>query len=424
MSSETARRLPGDVLIWTGILGATAMLALRLSAPAPRWDVLACVAVTLVGFAWRARGDRASLAVATAVPYAPAPYPVRYVGLTGRWPIIWRSLLATLTFAATCITVALAVEWAFASADDSRPPDLAKGLLSGVYVVTTFAFWPLVHRGVSEEAGATTATRVLTAVREGAGRQLAVQIVGWGATVHRPHLIDVHDSYAAARSGKRPSKRLVGARIPQLVSSLRLAAAGGERSLFLDGPVDSELLGIALQGRLGLLHWAPSGRFEAAMQGNSAPAILELGDGRYLRGWTEDSSSPRFPQGTSSGVAPASPASARVLRPIEPSILLQRRTYRPLTVLGAVALLCVSVSLLGFADAWEGGAGPLILALLLVTAGLVGDAVSGRVRRKRLMPAAVASVAPPKPAPPAPVGRPGPPSGPPPASAADRYRPN
>lgn len=422
MSSETARRLPGDVLIWVGILGAIALLALRLSAPAPRWDLLACVAVTLAGFVWRARGDRASLAAAATLPYAPVPYPVRHLHLTGSWPILWRSLLAALTFSAACIAVGLAIEWAFASVDDTRDPDFAAGLFGSLYVVGTVVIWPLAHRGVSEQTGVTTARRVVSAVGEGTARQLAVQIVGWGAAVHRPHHVDVHESYVAAQSGKRPSKQLVGARIPQLVSSLRLSSGTGERSLFLDGPVDSELLGTALQGRLGLLHWAPSGRFEAAVQGNSAPAILELGDGRYLRGWTEDSSDPRFPQGSnSSAVAP--PGSFRALRPIEPSILLQRRTRRPLTSFGGVALVCVSVSLLGAAEAWEGGAPPLILALLLVSAGLLGDALSARARRNRLKPAASAPVPPPKPAPPGPVGRPKPPSGPPSASGTDGHRP-
>lgn len=421
MNGETVRRLPGNVLIWAGILGATAMLALRLSAPAPRWDLLACVAVTMAGFVWRAHGDRASLAVAAAQPYAPVPYPVRQLRLTGRWPIFRRTLLATLIFGAACVAVGLAIEWAFASADETRGPDLAKGLLIGVNVVVTFAIWPLVHRGVTEEAGATAATRVLSAGREGTGRQLAVRIVGWGAAVHRPHHIAVHESHAAAQVGKRPSRRFVGASTPQLASSLRLFAGTGERSLFLDGPVDSELLGSALQGRLGLLHWVPAGRFETVGEDNSVPAVLELGDGRYLRGWTEDSSSPRFPQGSDSETAAAPPGSSRVLRPIEPSVLLRRRTYRPLTGLGAVALVCASVSLLGAADAWHGGAGPLILASLLVIAGLAGDSLSSRVRRKRLMAAASPFAPPSTHASPEPVGRPKPPHGSPSTPGADGH---
>ncbi|MBU7598381.1 hypothetical protein JGS22_012325, partial [Streptomyces sp. P38-E01] len=380
MSDETARRLPGNALVWTGLLGAIAILLLRMSAPAPRWDLLACVAVTLAGFAWRAHGDRASLAATLAGPYVPAPHPVRHLHLSGRWPILWRSLFATLAFSAACIAVSLAVESAFASVDGAPAPEPEAGLLTGAYLVGTFALWPFVHRAVIEDTGVATTRRALSAVREGAARQLPVQITGWSAAVHRPHYIDVHESYDFQKSGKRPSKRLVGARIPQLVPSLRLSAADGERSLFLDGPVDGELLGTALRGQQGLLHWAPSGRLEAAVQGNSAPALLELGDGRYLRGWTEESKSPQFPQGWESATVAAHPGSYRLLRPVEASVLLQRRGRRPLHFLGGAALLCLCASLLGVASAWEGGAPPLILALALLTAGFIGDSLSARRR--------------------------------------------
>ncbi|KIZ16596.1 hypothetical protein SNA_20105 [Streptomyces natalensis ATCC 27448] len=222
--------------------------------------------------------------------------------------------------------------------------------------------------GLFTLAGAAGALRTRAAARATAGvfgagetRMLRVRIAGVGAgeRLWRPIALD---------AARRPT--------PLLTPSLRLASPSGGRDLLLERCLDPVPLAAALKDSQGRLYWMPRVGDRPEW---SAPALLVLDDGRYIRGAT--------PLGTPLGAAPGEPvtgprAAPEPSRPALPYAVWQPQVHTPGVICFGAAFLAVVLLVSGIGY----GSGGLRTACLLVAAAgpLVGVLAIGRRRTRYL----------------------------------------
>ncbi|MCK1794526.1 hypothetical protein MTQ01_00470 [Streptomyces sp. XM4193] len=394
------------VAVWSAIVGAAVLLALRPEAPAPRADVLACLAVAVLGVLAHHRQTASEHRAALRLPPAPiTARPPRAVRLLDRRALA-DSRFATAAVVASAAVPLLAVgEWALSRADASHTADPVSALTRGAGLAALILLWSWGVRRVTAAESEYVADAVEDAVASGTARFVPVQVTGWSAGVHRPHpegALPVAGT--AARKGRPYGERAARARTARRQFALRLSVPGaGERLLHLDHRVHAEALASAFHGRPGRLHWVPSGRPGDASA--SVPAVLALGDGRCALGWTPDAPGPGAPDGPEIGTVHRS-EEVQELRPAGTATLRRRPAFLAGTVLHTAALLLCGSVLLGF---WEGTAEGALAALLIApalsaSALLLRSALHTRelLRLGRDRPGAGPAVpAPPPPAPPA-----------------------
>ncbi|UKY47787.1 hypothetical protein [Streptomyces inhibens] len=217
-------------------------------------------------------------------------------------------------------------------------------------------------------AGAAGALRTRAAARATAGvfgagetRMLRVRVVGAGAgdRLWRPTTLD---------GARRPT--------PLLTPSLRLASSSGGRDLLLERCLDPVPLAAALRESQGRLYWMPRAGDQPEW---SAPALLVLDDGRYVRGAT--------PLGTSLDAASGEPVAGprpvpEPSRPALPYAVWQPQVHTPGAICFGAAFLAVVLLVSGGGY----GCGALRTVCLLVAAAgpLVGVLAIGHRRTRYL----------------------------------------
>lgn len=199
-----------------------------------------------------------------------------------------------------------------------------------------------------------------SAMYEGYARVLPVVVGGATSGRHRPPTPPSHDP-------TRIRHRVAG-RIAYVNCGLRLLAPYGERVLFVDRPVDAETLATCLAERPGQLYWAHS---DGMPHDFSAPAVLVLDSGEYLRGWTVPASDPAYVQGETFQAVDF--ARQPAVRPLRERILRRQSIWLPgLWCYGAAALPVVAAALSPFVAVREGAVtAGLILAPFWVLGGLL-----------------------------------------------------
>ncbi len=331
MRDRSSATVLATVMVWGGVAAFEACLLMRFAAPAPRGDLLMCVAVSMAGLllGW-VRVDALRRNIVN-LPHVPAPPRPSGVHMRGTW---WpdRSLRAGLgAFAAVILPLQLLYIWVLDGSamlpgrfsEEGHQLTVPVMLVLVTVYAVHIALWALPLRRFRRypvDGDETNIAEIVeNAVCEGAARALPVVVSGAGAGAHAP----------------QPSSHTpVNRRRPQYSSLLRLSAYGGERELFIDRPVDVEPLGAALHGRQGWLYWAPTGM---ERPGWTVPAFLVLGDGRFIRGWTHGALNAPMPQGEQ--FHDPDPQHWPEVRPMEPAVL------RPRPVLAGT--LCFGLALLG-----------------------------------------------------------------------------
>ncbi|MEU9125491.1 hypothetical protein AB0C96_37645 [Streptomyces sp. NPDC048506] len=214
--------------------------------------------------------------------------------------------------------------------------------------------------------GGALCTRVVTrgsvgVFGAGKTRMLRVRITGAGAgnRLLRPASLD---------TARRP--------MPTLTPSLRLASSSGGRDLLLERCLDPVPLAAAFKDGQGRLYWTPR---EGDRPEWSAPALLVLDDGRYIRGATLI--------GTPSDAAAGEPVSgpfsdAKRSRPVGPYAVWQPQVHTPGAICFGAAFLAVVLLVSGIGQ----DNGVLRTACLLVAGAgpLVGVLAIGRRRTRYL----------------------------------------
>lgn len=392
------------LLVWAGIAGAGALLALDLTAPAPRLDVLAALALAALGAVAHFRADRSRCAQAVRRTRLAAPAaPPRALRIATRWPVANGRLLLALTTTALAVPLVLGYEWALALADGEQAAEPATALLGGAVVAGYLLVWSTGRRRVVAAESAYVTQQVESAVAGGVARVLPVTVGGWGAGVHRRHPEGAMPvARIAARKGRDLGERLQHTRVPHRSWALRLTVPGqGERTLFLAHRVPAEGLAAALHQRQGWLYRVPSG-----LPGDpswTAPALLALGDGRYVQGWTQDAPDRLVPDGPELRACHTAPVTAE-LHPPEPALLRHRPPFRPGAVLHSLAFLLVASALVGgfWDDHGPGRTLPLTAGALLSVAALLSAALARAVTLHRATRTSAATAPHPTPPPPVP----------------------
>ncbi|MFM9371536.1 hypothetical protein [Streptomyces sp. Da 82-17] len=370
-------------VVWCGIAAATVCLGLGMRTPAPRWDVLGCVAVVCVGLLLRILRVRRGQEEARRVPRGsgapPPPGPIR---LLAPWPLFKDRFRTVATVAASLVPLFLGVEWALAAAVGDGPPQIGAALFRAGFFGGAILLWGGFFVHAQEREAGRAAQRVVEACQDGTAKTVRVSVRGCAAGTHLPHPPRAHvDFDPAAPYGPGPRSRIANRRVPRRSGALRLTAGTAERTLFLDPSTDAEALASALDSRPGRLYWTPA--TAVTQPGWTAPAILALDDGRYVRGWTQDTPDPLVVDGE---VMKGGQVRGYVqqLRPAELAALRSRSVLRPGPLFHGVALVAVGAA---FSGAWntakEGAAEPLAGALALLAVGFLGEAVARAVRLRK-----------------------------------------
>lgn len=353
-------------LLWAGVAGAS-VLPIVTSAPAPRWDVVGCLGLSVAGVALFFTAERRCAEASARLPVSALPARPPVIRLVRPWPMANSGLRRAMTVAAVLVPFIVIVEWTLATAEGRQGPDLSTVLGGAGTVLAFFATWSVRYRGVRARESSHFGSLVCEAAQRGAAQTSSVTVRGWAAGVHRPHPEGASPAReVAARKGHAYSERTARLRLPRRAGALRLSVAGGgERTLFLERPAHPEALADVLNGRQGWLYWASSGTVGELSW--TAPAILALGDGRYVQGWTQEGHDPLVPPGTPFASAPGA-GDVWQLRPVETAVLRRRRPCHPALVLRALAVLSLVSGLLGV---WGAGDDrPLTAAVLMAAVSL------------------------------------------------------
>ncbi|QHC24872.1 hypothetical protein [Streptomyces sp. GS7] len=167
----------------------------------------------------------------------------------------------------------------------------------------------------------------------------------------------------------------------QLSPSLRLTSPdGGSRDLFLDRCLDPVPLAEALDGLQGWLYWTPRPNGQL---GWTEPAVLVLDDGRYALGATPDGPPPDANAGAPLGEPVTHPLpSPKPARAVGPYILWQPHIHKPGVIAFGFAFLSVCLIAAGI-----GYGNSTALGTCLATAALgpiIGLLLIGRQRTRYL----------------------------------------
>ena len=154
--------------------------------------------------------------------------------------------------------------------------------------------------------------------------------------------------------------------VPAASGALCLVAAEGRRTLFLEKPSDAVVVSDVLEGREGWLYWVPAHEPMAAV---TAPAVLALGDGRYVRGWTPDGGEKELARGVA---VRAATGGRQTVWPVELPVLRAQSTARPAKYFFAAAFVAAVLTLSGVLGDPHGDAagGALLAAAVLTVIGL------------------------------------------------------
>ncbi|MBB1246866.1 hypothetical protein GL263_25425, partial [Streptomyces durbertensis] len=351
--------------IWAGLIAAIVCQTLWTDYAKVRLDLFLCLLLIALGFWFREATDRVICAHLAVLPAVPRPaQPRGFKIMDASWPIAYHSHIQ-FVFWFTCfaaVPVMLGVHGPGATPlDVAVSPEVHTE--AGLGAVPLVAAWAgiLGHRALKDHRRATK--KIDQALNSGAGHALPIIVSdrfgGVPSSPSRGHeeadalLVKSHAEYAAAEPALSPYKS----------GALCLLSENGERSLFLDRRADPLVVSDVLAGREGWLYWHPANEPMARV---SVPAVLVLGDGRYIRGWTQDNGQTAVPDGEAITVRPGF---RQMADPIETSVLRARTTCRPALYYFAVAIALLSSSFLGL---WNGEAKgvPLLGGAALIAIGL------------------------------------------------------
>ncbi|MFM9369506.1 hypothetical protein [Streptomyces sp. Da 82-17] len=349
------------VLIWLGLTVATAATACSPWWPSGQWLVLPALGVSLVGLGCalvvRVVRPRAAMSHGQLPSGPPAGFRA-----TGEW---WPEVRGRVLFR---VLAALAFVYGvvFLAWESALNREGIIGLL-----IMYLAFGEAIWRGRESFGFRGSAADVLeSAMYEGSARVVPVVIGGPTSGRHRPPTPPSHDP---ARIRDR-----VGGRVAFFASGLRLMAPYGERILFVDRPVDAEVLASHLAKQPGQLYWAETVGMPPDF---SAPAVLVLPSGEYLRGWTIPVGDPRRVEGYAFKAVDW--AGQPEVRPLGESILRRQSIWLPGVWCHAAAALPVLAALLSpfVAVRQEAVTVGLVLAPFWVLSGLF---LNRQLRTRRL----------------------------------------
>ncbi|WP_159030704.1 hypothetical protein [Streptomyces sp. 769] len=226
--------------------------------------------------------------------------------------------------------------------------------------------------------GCFTAVLAVLDLREGTSlRHLNADLVAG-----RSHMLRVHIAGPGADFHlPYPGRTGNFPRRRQLSPALRLTSSdGGSRDLFLDRCLDPVPLAKALDGLHGWLYWTPRPNGQS---GWTEPALLVLDDSRYLLGATPDGPPPEAHAGAPHGypVTQRLP-SPKPARAVGPYILWQPRIHKPGIISFGIAFLsaCLITAGIGY------GNPPALGACLATTAlgPVIGLLLIGHQRTRYL----------------------------------------
>ncbi|MQS05246.1 hypothetical protein, partial [Streptomyces alkaliterrae] len=364
-----ALRTVAGTAIWAGLAAMLARQIVSADYSTARLDLLACLAIIALGFWLREAADRRVCGETVSLAVAPRrPQPVGFYVVDHGWPIAYHPH-AQFIFWFTCLLclpVMLGVHGSTATPADVAADSPGAFSEMGGFGVPNSLIWAAVigyfalkdHRKAVKKIG-----RVLTS---GGGHALPVVVsdrfgrnpesAQVDAAYSVDHSLNAHAEYAASEPALSPYKS----------GGLCLLAAGGERSLFLDRRADPLVVSDVLAGREGWLYWVPANE---PMTRTSVPAVLVLGDGRYLRGWTQDNGQTNVPDGVEVTVRPGL---EQPVRPVDVSVLRARTTRRPALYYFAAATALLASGFLGLWGDFQEEAGgvPLMGGAFLVAIGL------------------------------------------------------
>lgn len=345
MEDREESSLIASCMVWTGTVGAILCLLLQESASPPRWDLLACVMVSAVGISWRLRSQQLQRKRAPLEPSGPISGQAPPIRLMGRWTAVNQGFRTSLLVAACTVLLLIA---GFQDSDVAAGEDTPGWvtLAGSSYVGLIILVWSVGSRAAKAAEGSKTASRVEQAAQEGLARVLPVSVVGPGVGTHAPPPPSSFLNFDPAQPGPYPSKRFREGRTKRRAAALQLVTGqGGTRALFLERPLGAETLAAVLHGRRGWLYWVPTGA--VTRPGWSAPAVLALDNGRYVRGWTQDAPQLALPQGEEMG-AHRVRGYVQGLQPVQASVLCdQQPRWLGFLFLGVIGLMGVLTLFLG-----------------------------------------------------------------------------